>query len=67
MTTQSASGPRPPLTIQEFAKVMGVSRATAYRQLADGTLPVRTIKIGRQHRVPRAELDRLLGEGGAAS
>jgi excisionase family DNA binding protein len=38
----------------EVAVALGISRALAYRWMADGTLPV--VRIGRSVRVPHAAL-----------
>jgi len=48
-------------TVEEAAKVLGISRSQAYRRVADGTLP--SIRFGpRSIRVPVAALARLLGD-----
>jgi len=39
---------------REVAEALGVSRALAYRWMADGTLPV--VRFGRAVRVPQAAL-----------
>jgi excisionase family DNA binding protein len=41
-------------TIDETAEITGVSRATAYRLIKDGTFP--SIKIGKRLLVPRKAL-----------
>ena len=46
------------LTIPEVAKLLRVSRGTAYEAAKTGTLP--TIRFGRTIRVPRRALQRLL-------
>ncbi len=43
------------------AHALGLSRDGAYDLLRRGEFPVRTIKVGRLRRVPRAELLRVLG------
>jgi excisionase family DNA binding protein len=50
------------LKIEEAAKVLGISRNTAYDAAKSGQLP--TVKIGRRFLVPKAALDRML-EGAA--
>lgn len=41
---------------REVAEVLGVSRALAYRLMADGSLPVIRLGSGRSVRVPSAAL-----------
>jgi excisionase family DNA binding protein len=50
------------LKIEEAAKILGISRNTAYDAVRTGQLPI--IKIGRRFLVPRAALERML-EGAA--
>jgi excisionase family DNA binding protein len=47
-------------TVTEAAKLLGISRASAYEAAHRGELPVRV--IGRRLLVPRVALLRLLGE-----
>jgi hypothetical protein len=42
-------------------RAFGMSRDGTYDLLRRGEFPVRTVKVGRSHRVPRAELFRVLG------
>jgi excisionase family DNA binding protein len=44
----------------DAARILGVSRGTAYAMAKAGTLP--TIRIGRRLLVPIARLNALLGE-----
>ena len=54
------SATRPLLTVPEAAEVLGISAATVYRRIEDGTLPV--VKLGpRLTRLATAEILRLLG------
>jgi excisionase family DNA binding protein len=46
------------VTVSEAAKILGVSRMTAYTAVREGTIP--SLKIGRRVLVPRAALERLL-------
>ena len=49
------------LTVEEAAKVLGISRWLAYEQARTGELAgVRVIRIGRRLLVPRAALERVL-------
>jgi excisionase family DNA binding protein len=49
---------RSTLTVEEAAKVLRISRASAYAAANDRTLP--TVKIGRRLLVPRVALERML-------
>ncbi len=42
-------------------RAFGISRDGSYDLLRRGEFPVRTVKVGRLRRVPRAELFRVLG------
>lgn len=46
------------LTVEEAAKILGISRAFAYEAVRRGEVP--SIRIGRRILVPKAALDRLL-------
>jgi excisionase family DNA binding protein len=45
-------------TIDEAAALLGISRGLAYRQAAEGKLPV--VTFGKRKLVPRAALHQLL-------
>ncbi|MDI1347116.1 MAG: helix-turn-helix domain-containing protein [Pseudolabrys sp.] len=49
---------RTTLTVEEAAKVLGISRASGYAAARERTLP--TVKIGRRLLVARVALERLL-------
>ena len=49
----------PTLTVERAAEVLGISRASAYRAVHDGTLPA--LRFGKSIRIPTADLLRLLG------
>jgi excisionase family DNA binding protein len=51
------------LTVPEAARLIGISRMTAYVAVREGTIP--SIRIGRRVLVPRAALDRLLAAASA--
>lgn len=46
------------LTVPEFATALRISAPTVRNWIANGTIV--SIQAGRAHRIPRAELDRLL-------
>lgn len=49
------------LTVKEVAKLLGISRNTAYRLVRSKKL--RSIRVGRQIRVPRSALEEYLNGG----
>jgi excisionase family DNA binding protein len=53
---------RQTLTVEEAARVLGISRSSAYEAVRRGELP--TVKIGRRYVVPRVALERLLDQSG---
>ena len=46
------------LTVNEVAKLLGLSRASAYQGVARGEIP--SIRVGRRILVPRQALERML-------
>ena len=60
-STWSQPAERQTLTVEEAARVLGIGRNSAYEAVRRGDLPV--IRIGRRYVVPRAALERLLGDG----
>jgi excisionase family DNA binding protein len=53
---------RQTLTVEEAARVLGISRSSAYEAARRGELPI--VRIGRRYVVPRAALERLLDQDG---
>jgi excisionase family DNA binding protein len=45
-------------TVMEAGDLLGLSRATAYNLVHKGVIP--TIRLGRQLKVPRVQLEKLL-------
>ena len=62
--TDQISLERRTLAVSEVARILGVSRSTAFVMAKSGQLP--TIRVGRRVVVPIAPLNRLLGESGDA-
>lgn len=48
------------ISIRDLASYLGVSRRTAYDLVNKGSVP--SVRIGGQHRIPRAELERQLAQ-----
>lgn len=53
---------RQTLTVEEAARVLGISRSSAYEAVRRGELPI--VRIGRRYVVPRVALERLLDQAG---
>lgn len=51
------------MLIPEFARVMGISRGTAYALARRDELPVKTIRLGRRIVVSRKSVELLLQGG----
>lgn len=66
MSTTETDAPAEVLTIDEAAAILRISRNAAYAAAREwratgGKTGIPCIEIGRTLRVPRADLDRLLG------
>lgn len=53
------------ISVEAAAKLLSISRGSAYAAAACGELP--TIRIGRRLLVPVAKLNAMLGEGGVVA
>ncbi len=49
------------MSVPEAAACLGITESTGYLLVKAGEFPVRTLKLGRQWRVPTAEVRRALG------
>ena len=60
-TTVATSPPhdRLTLTVEEFARSVGIGRGLAYESVRSGVVP--SVKIGRRILVPKIAVDRWLG------
>jgi excisionase family DNA binding protein len=60
----SLTSPAGPLvySVEEAARLLGISTSSAYELIARSEFPVSTRQLGRRRIVPRAALDRYLGE-----
>jgi excisionase family DNA binding protein len=56
--TQHGDSRRRTMSIEEAARILGISRGSAYARARDGAIP--TIRLGKRLLVPQAALDRLL-------
>ena len=55
-----STNPKPLMSVQEAAGMLGVSRATIYRQIERDELPLPVYRIGRRMRIPRLQVERFL-------
>ncbi len=60
MPEPTSTAPAAVLTIQETARLLRISRQSAYQAVRTGELP--TVKIGRRILVPRHRLEAMLGD-----
>ena len=52
--------PKPLLSVEEAAVLLGETRSTLYRAIKAGDFPLPIFKIGRRFRIPRRSVERLL-------
>lgn len=61
MTLKRAKhNPKPLLSVEETAVLLGETRSTLYRAVKAGTLPLPTFRIGSRIRIPRSAVERLI-------
>lgn len=56
----SPKSPRPLLSVEETAILLGETRSTLYRALKAGTSPLPVFRIGSRIRIPRRAVERLV-------
>lgn len=54
------TGPLPPYSVREAARLLGVNPRTAYKLIETGQFPVPTFRVGALVKVPRRHLDALV-------
>jgi excisionase family DNA binding protein len=52
--------PRPFVSVEEAALLLGEARSTVYRSVKAGTFPLPVVRIGARIRIPRIAIDRLI-------
>jgi excisionase family DNA binding protein len=52
--------PKPFLSVEEAAMLLGEARSTLYRAVKTGTFPLPVVRIGERIRIPRSAVDRLI-------
>ena len=52
--------PKPLLSVEEAALLLGETRSTLYRSIKAGDFPLPIFRIGRRIRIPRRSVERLL-------
>ncbi len=64
----SPRAPKPLLSVEEAAILLGETRSTLYRAIKDGNFPIPVHRIGSRIRIPRRSIERFLaGEVSATS
>jgi excisionase family DNA binding protein len=59
-TVATANPSRETLTLAQLAETLDISMTTAYEMARAGTLPIPTLRLGRQFRFSRRALERWL-------
>lgn len=67
MRAVEAAVDRPLLSVEEAGVVLGLSRATMYRSIRKGDLPLPLLRISGRWRIPRRALERLVAAESGAS
>jgi excisionase family DNA binding protein len=52
--------PRPFVSVEEAALLLGEARSTVYRSVKAGTFPLPVVRIGARIRIPRIAIARLI-------
>ncbi len=62
-STQSKRSVQPSAfyTMSDVAGICGLGYSTLWTMVQEGTFPVTPVKLGRQWRFPKAEVDRMAG------
>jgi excisionase family DNA binding protein len=60
LTQRRNSSPKPLLSVEETAILLGETRSTLYRAVKAGTLPLPVFRIGSRFRIPRVAVERLI-------
>jgi excisionase family DNA binding protein len=56
----TSKSPKPLLSVEEAAVLLGETRSTLYRSIKAGTFPLPIFRIGQRIRIPRRSVERLL-------
>ena len=56
----TSKSPKPLLSVEEAAVLLGETRSTLYRSIKAGTFPLPIFRIGQRIRIPRRSIERLL-------
>ena len=54
----TSKSPKPLLSVEEAAVLLGETRSTLYRSIKAGTFPLPIFRIGRRIRIPRRSVER---------
>jgi excisionase family DNA binding protein len=67
MSRDGANTPRPLMGVDEVARALGLSRATLYRSIERGDLPLPIFRINNRIRIPRRAVEEFLGNARSAT
>src|SRR5664280_2860168 len=56
----TSKSPKPLLSVEEAAVLLGETRSTLYRAIKAGSFPLPIFRIGQRIRIPRRSVERLL-------
>jgi excisionase family DNA binding protein len=56
----TSKSPKPLLSVEETALLLGETRSTLYRAVKAGTLPLPVFRIGSRIRIPRLAVENLI-------
>jgi excisionase family DNA binding protein len=60
LTRHRNTTPKPFLSVEETAILLGETRSTVYRAVKAGTFPLPVLRIGSRIRIPRSAVERLI-------
>ena len=60
LTRHRNTKPKPFLSVEEAAMLLGEARSTVYRAVKAGTFPLPVVRIGERLRIPRSAVDRFI-------
>jgi excisionase family DNA binding protein len=59
-TGRPNGAPKPLISVEQAAELLGQSRSSVYRAIAKGELPLPLLRIGGRYRIPRISVERLV-------
>ncbi len=59
-STRNTLPPKPLVSVEEAADLLGETRSTLYRAIKQGSFPIPVRRIGARIRIPRRSIERFL-------